>query len=715
MNFVKILREKLDRTAFTICAALIFAGACSDFFNIAWGTGDWVGEFSRTWIFLYALFVIITLAFVVITYLCVWKSKLVELLLRKLIDVRNSLGGFRWLLWALILFAPVWFFQYTPWGVVFQKLYIRLFIWLVMVCLLTIISSKGQILAGWNQLLASLVISASVFSIFASLTNVNGYPFSLGWSEGNRIWDYSMLFGRDLYTFSENKKTFVLLDFGRQLIGGLPFLIPGMTLFGERLWIGLMLIFPYIILGIAIFRGFASNKVYWLMAVLFVFLFLKQGPIHAPLVLSAALVALAWGSPLWLGVPLVMGAGYFAVVSRFSWVFAPGMWIVMLEFASSSFSDRISSATTWKRSSLLGISGIFGGILLPRILGILPGFLQYIQNLALGRDTSTDIAGQFLNTGINTDTVVQGVTSQPLLWYRLLPNSTYGNGILFALLLAVGPLLLVLYYLVSQNIWKLNFLQRISIVLPLLAFMGVGLVASTKIGGGGDLHNMDMFLIGVLFTAAIAWHRGGWEWLSQLDMGTSSLRILIVFIIAYTSLYPLMEMRTFAFAEELSWIKTLTDSPTDQYLGMLPTQNDTNEMIQIIQGEVDQAKQRGEVLFIDQRQLLTFGYIKDVALVPDYEKKILMTVALSGDAELFKKFYADLASKRFSLIVSEPLRTPVQDISYQFGEENNAWTSWVATPILCYYVPLITKKDFRVELLYPKPGVQDCSQVIPPK
>ncbi len=715
MNFVKKLFENLDRTIFTICVAVIFAGAYSNFFNIAWGTGNWYGEFSRTWAIFYALFVVIAFAFVVMACLYVWKSRLIELPVSRLIDFRNYLGGFRWLFWVLILFAPVWFFQYTPWGVVFQKLYIRLFIWFVMVCLLSVLASKSRILAGWNELLVSLVVSAGVFSIFASLTNVSGYPFSLGWSEGNRIWDYSMLFGRDLYNFDENKNRYVLLDLGRQVIGGLPFLIPGMTLFGVRLWIGLTLIIPYIILGIAIFRGFAHNRAYYLVAVLFVFLFLKQGPIHAPLVLSAALVALAWGSPLWLGVPLVMGAGYFAILSRFSWVFAPGMWIVMLEFASSSFSDRAVSITTWKRSLILGASGIFGGVLLPRVVGILPGLLQNIRNFILGTDPSTDITTQFLTTGINTNTVVQGVTTQPLLWYRLLPNSTYGNGILFALLLAVGPLLLILYYLVSQNIWKLSSLQRVSLVLPLLAFMGVGLVASTKIGGGGDLHNMDMFLIGVLFAAAIAWQQVGREWLSQLDGGPGILRILIIFTIAYTALYPLMGMRSFDFAEDLSWIKTLTDSSEDQTLEMLPTKSETDKTIQMIQGVVDEAGQRGEILFIDQRQLLTFGYIENVTLVPEYEKKILMTVALSGDAETFKPFYADLASQRFSLIVSEPLRTPVQDISFQFGEENNAWKTWVATPILCYYEPLITEKEFRVQLLFPRASVQDCSQVVPPK
>ena len=51
-----------------------------------------------------------------------------------------------------------------------------------------------------------------------------------------------------------------------------------------------------------------------------------------------------------------------------------------------------------------------------------------------------------------------------------------------------------------------------------LAFLVVGLVASVKIGGGGDLHNMDMFLIGLLFTSALAWQNGGSDWIQNGKM-----------------------------------------------------------------------------------------------------------------------------------------------------------------------------------------------------
>ena len=111
---------------------------------------------------------------------------------------------------------------------------------------------------------------------------------------------------------------------------------------------------------------------------------------------------------------------------------------------------------------------------------------------------------------------------------------------------------------------------------------------------------------------------------------------------------------------------------------------------------------------MDQRQLLTFGYVRDVPLVGPYEKKRLMDEALSQNSTYFGPFYADLAAHRFSLIISSPLRTPIQDSEYGFGEENNAWVKWVARPILCYYAEQDTLNEVKVELLVPRASSEAC-------
>jgi hypothetical protein len=92
-------------------------------------------------------------------------------------------------------------------------------------------------------------------------------------------------------------------------------------------------------------------------------------------------------------------------------------------------------------------------------------------------------------------------------------------------------------------------------------------------------------------------------------------------------------------------------------------------------GAADAAGQ--QVLFIDQRQLLTFGDVPNVPLIDDYEKKYLMDQAMTGDQAYFEQFYADLASQRFGLIISELLWIKVQGDDENFGDENNAWVKWV--------------------------------------
>jgi len=191
------------------------------------------------------------------------------------------------------------------------------------------------------------------------------------------------------------------------------------------------------------------------------------------------------------------------------------------------------------------------------------------------------------------------------------------------------------------------------------------------------------------------------------------MKIVIVLLLVNSSISPLLELRSFGFGEEAPSLMILSDIASESDLEMLPTESEIDFALQTIQQEVDKAKLQGDVLFLDQRQLLTFGYIKDVPLIPDYEKKLLMNQALSGDATYFDGFYADLAAQRFSLIISEPLHTPIQDTSFQFGEENNAWVKWVSGPILCYYEPLTTIKTVRVQLLIPKKITTDCSSILP--
>jgi hypothetical protein len=555
---------------------------------------------------------------------------------------------------------------------------------------------KGNILFGWNEFIVGVLLTSSEFVIAVPFMNVTNYPFSLGWSEGNRMWDYSIMFGRRLYDYPSDKEIVVLLDVGRQFVGGLPFILTGITIQVERFWIGLTVVLPYLLLGFAAFRFVRKKDIApWILAGLWVLIFLKQGPIHPPLVLCAVVVALLWRRPLWLAIPIIAMTGYAAEESRFTWVFAPGLWIGMLELAGADLLGNKLSRTSWVRAISLGFAGVAGGYFGQKIVGMFAG------------DVSATAA-------VSVNSVVSSVSSQPLLWYRLFPNATYGIGVLAGLLIATLPLLILLLYLVVSKKWILNLWQTLAVILPLLAFLVVGIVVSTKIGGGGDLHNMDMFLIGLMFTALIAWEKSGNNWTAIVDHSPLWLKFILLLLFALPGFQSLTAMRSYSFAKDISSLITLTDAPKGSSLDMYPLREITDSALEKIRAEVSLARSNdGEVLFMDQRQLLTFGYITDVPLIPEYEKKILMNQALGSNANYFQGFYDDLAKHRFALIISELLRTPVKDSSFQFGEENNAWVKWVSNPILCYYEEKITLKKVGVQLLVPKSGQVDCSAQLP--
>jgi hypothetical protein len=685
-----------------LLAAALLAQASIELNRVAWGTGVWLGEYSPKWAVGFFGFVLFCLGLLALVRTLVWSPRQLDPARDALIRLRARLGFVRWGFVIAFAFAPVLLFQYTSWGVVFTGFGIRLLVWILSTLGLAIMLGRGDALLAWQDALVAALVSSAVVGASIPLAGVTSYPFSLGWSEGNRLWDYSILFGRERYVFPADSQLTPFLDVGRQLIGGLPFLYSGLTIFQERLWLGLMGILPYLLVGLCVFylpaqyRNINVAVPGWILAGLWGFLFLRQGPIHSPLLISAAIVALAWRRPLWLSLPLLAAAGYFASVSRFTWAFAPAMWAGALWLASAGLTNGRLAARDWGRAILLGLAGLFGGLLLPQLTGLLAG---------TGNASVTQVAAS--------------VGRQPLLWYRLLPNSTYNLGIIVNLIIAITPLVIVLLFAVRQKLWTLNLWQRLAILGVLAAFLVVGLVASTKIGGGGDLHNMDMFLIGLLFCAGLVWEKSGRAWLTDEASLSVGMRLALIALVALPAYGTLLRLRPLLYADDFTRLKVLTDVE-DPYadpriLGLLPPRADVDDTLDLVREYVANAQSKGDILFMDQRQLLAFRFVEDVPLVAEYEKKYLMDQAMGETAaSTFPAFYRDLANHRFSLIISDPLRLPIKDSDFSFGEENNAWVKWVAAPILCYYEPAVTLEEFKLQLLVPLETISpDCVMPLP--
>ena len=586
--------------------------------------------------------------------------------LRPMRRVRGRLGRLRWLLLVLFAIGGGLLFRFEE-SQMFDRTFARFSLVLFFLGGASWLATDEEDCNwSWKGALTGGLFFATVFMYAVRLLKVSNHPFSLFWSEGNRIWDYSIPFGRRLYNYPAGEEIFSLTDIGRRSLWGIPYLLPGVQIWMVRFWDVLMFTVPYALLGWAVFsEERQNNRWLFLMLGLWTMLFLNQGPIYSPLVLAAIVVVIARKSPYWLNVVLVLAASYYARSSRYTWMFAPGIWAAMLAFMDQDWLVTRNMVKNWLQPILLGVAGIVGGYLLPELV---------IKITGVGNSQ----AGLFTATGMQETT-----SRQPLLWNRLLPNATYAPGILLGLILAVVPLVIFLIPQRGDRKWKLHFWQKLAGAVFMSAFLGVGVVISTKIGGGSNLHNLDMFLIGLVLLTGLVWKNGGRSLLLKMKENPVWMNIVLLALVLLPAAKVIRE-------------------PGYSHL---PPSDLVEEALTVTQAAVAEARKEGDVLFMDQRQLLTFGYIGDVPLVVDYEKKQLMNEAMAENENYFAEYYKDLAAHRFALIVSEPLRAEFQGAEFDFGNENDAWVKWVSIPMLCYYEPIATYHEIGLELLVPRDEV----------
>ena len=577
-------------------------------------------------------------------------------------------GRLKWLRWFLIVSLAVGltaFFSF-PFSRIFGSVYLRLLlIGSVYVFSVWLAAEDDEIGFTLRGGLIGGIVFGSVFALGISFREAVGYPFSLGWSEGNLLWEYSLLYGKGLYDYPFDRAITSLLGRGRQSLWGLPFLLGTVSIQFVRFWSAFLFTIPYILLGLYLFVREKTHFRNWLLLSFWSFLFLSQGPIYTPLVLAAILVAFSRRKPLWISIPLVALAGYYAQMSRSTWLFAPAMWAVLMTFLDPMFSEKKQLKKRWVDSIALGLAGLCGGYVFPEIF-------KKIRALLNARAVSPGL--------LSVEGISSKVGRQPLLWSRLLPNATGGMGILLGIFLAVGPLLLLLGYLIAKKRWRLDPWQKLVLTGILGAFLIVGLIISVKIGGGNNLHNLDMFLIGVLFTVSLAWEAGLKQCIKSIDGQSIWIKLIVLFAVLYPTIQPMINVQPF----------------------ILPPKVETQEALNSVQEYIMEGYQKGEVLLVDQRQLLTFGFIENIPLIPEYEKRYMMDMAMANDAGYFADFYEDLANHRFSMIISEPLQTSFQGGEFEFGNENDAWVKWVSIPVLCYYEPVETYPVFGTQVLVPK-------------
>lgn len=588
-----------------------------------------------------------------------------ERLQAALLRWRERLGWPRRILIAVILLTPLWI-RYGI-GAGFYILYpdIRFAAVLFALCLAAfLLCSNADRAVSLESIGMSTGVLVLVSAITRALLLVVDDPFSLSWSEGNRLYDYSLVFGQDLYNYAGRIPDPYNTP-GRYGLWGVLFLWQGLPIWVHRLWNVILLTLPSILLAWVLTRKLQSSG---LRAALFFWIaafFIILAPLHPPFMIVAMIVA-AFAfhpSPVVRGASLV-AASLYAGISRWTWVVAPGVWGALIDL-------------------LVYYPRREGGLhkrLLPTVwmglLGFAPGFLLNIRNF-LGYTT-----GEL------------GTAQQPLLWYRLLPNATLGPGILLLMLLTTGPLIALIIYQISTRQWRLDVIQAVGVGGALLGFLMAGLVISTKIGGGGDLHNLDMYIATLMIVTVLG--------LTSQDRGLEPRQwpapaLALACLLAFLPVHPFTPFDP--AAGNHAWLD-------------VPSRQASAQVLEVMRAEVDAASRRGEVLFMDQRQLLTFGYIRGVPFVPEYEKKYMMDQALASNAAYFQPYYQDLARKRFALIVTEPLKVNLKGSEGEFSDENDLWVIWVSQPTLCFYEPVMTDRVVDVQLLVPRQDPAGCEKFL---
>jgi hypothetical protein len=531
-------------------------------------------------------------------------------------------------------------------------LFLRLMIfgWICVAAALSLHSLKPTI--SFERALVTTALSfASIYRIAVFLPGISDYTFSLGWSEASRYYYASLFFSERIYGVEAPAS---VLHPTRYLLQSIPFLIPQLGLIAHRTWqVVLWLGMPIITLGSLMRRLGTRNRWITSMTLLWGFLFLLQGPVLYHLYGSVILVLLGFHPKrLWRSLLVVVIGSVWAGVSRINWFPVPGMLAAALFFLETSAKPG-EGMRVFARPALFFTVGVGSA---------------FAAQAAYAVWSGNDLA-QFGSS-----------FSSSLLWYRLFPNPTFRAGMLGGIGLAALPMLAVLVRYLGARGSKVSMLAIGGI---LLLLFGGGTIVSVKIGGGSNLHNYDALLLMLLVVGAYAFfhetstgdltHNLGWWHFASL---------LIVPV---------------GFALSLG--------------GPIPERNrdQSERVLQEIQSAIDPSQDGGgEVLFIAERHLLTFDFVQGIELIPEFEKVFLMEMAMSGNEPYLSALKRGLEDRRFSVIVSDPLRIQFQGRQRAFGEENDAWVQHVSIPILCHYVPVFESAAPPVQILLPKDDQTPC-------
>lgn len=542
-----------------------------------------------------------------------------------------------------------------------------LFYWVAWwLLLLASAALKVALRASWQgAFAAAMVILGVAYEMFVQFRAVSDYPFSLGWSETSRYFYASLYFSEWLYG---ERFPLSSLHPTRYFLQSLAYLVPSWGLTEHRFWQFLLwMVLPGAAAIALARRAFAlhSQSVALFAGWFFLYLLLVGVYYHLMVMVILPLLFVSPKHP-WRSLVAVLLASLWAGVSRVNWFPMPAMIALAIYLLEQPVrNDRPQPLFNGLRSMLAylrwpvvwSLAGLFAA---------LAAQAAYIP-LSGNADNPEIFASSF---------------TSDLLWYRLWPNALFPLGIVPAILVVTAPFFGVMAAATLR--WKrLHPLRWLGLWGMILLLFGGSLVVSVKIGGGGDLHNMDTYA--VLLGIIAAWLLGGQvtdEQGARFSVSLAWPAVAAALVIPLLFLLP-------ALSPLITYNKDWTENNLRQLKTLVEAAN-------------------GPVLFITERHLVTFQDIQ-VPMIPKYERVTLMEAAMSNNRKLLEAFYADLRAHRFALIVSGKENLFVKE-NEPFAEENNVWNTRVSPYLLCYYEPiaLFEPELSRIEVFAPRAVSQPC-------
>lgn len=569
-----------------------------------------------------------------------------------------------WLFWGWFLASSLTFcwILLGPYGDHFRDLPLRVVILSVLVVIsLLVLRNTWDGYHFWTALLVTLIGYGLIYQVATFLPGINAHPFTLTWSEGSAYYFASAYFSEQLYGV---RVELPLINPTRHLLMAIPFLVSDLPIWVHRLW---EVILWLAVTGIAVYLlvrrlGIANKIVRWAFFGLVV-LYLFQGPVYYFLLIS--LIPIWWGfdaKKFYRTLLLVLIGSAWVGASRVNWIPVPALMAATLYFLEVKVAGR-----NWSRYLVKPLIWVTSGVVVALLAWI--GYAQW----------SGQPVGNF---GI--------YFSSNLLWYRLLPNATYPGGVFLMSMLASLPLIIIIAIHLYRSGFNYHFIRRLGIASILLVLFTGGLIVSTKIGGGNNIHNLDAFLLILLVSGSYLFFGK-----SVPDFNLPErhvLQRLIYFFVVIAVIIPVL-------------FSINGGRPI-----FLPKQSRIDNALLTIQEYASRtASTGGKVLFIAERQLLTFGEIQDVPLLPEYERMDLMEMVMGRNEEYLMEFRQRIKNQEYALIITEPLKTQYKGRSSPFGDENDIYVNQVSIPVLCYYEPVKRISKMPIQLLIPKLSEDICS------